>query len=104
MQPNKIDTLFFKFKNFEIKNRLLGRTLLLTKKNLIFMKKVLLTLSAVALLAVVFSSCKKECYCTTTVMGLPLEQMVGEMSASDCESFDNAAWTTLGYTFECEAR
>jgi hypothetical protein len=70
------------------------------------MKKVLLTLSAVALLAVVFSSCKKECYCTATMGGMTLinDQLVGEMSAAECESFDNAAWTAMGYTFECEAR
>lgn len=70
------------------------------------MKKVLLTLSAVALLAVVFSSCKKECYCTATAMGMTIinDQLVGEMSASECEAFDNPIWTAAGYTFECEAR
>ena len=70
------------------------------------MKKVLLTLSAVALLAVVFSSCKKECYCTATSMGMTIinDQLVGEMSASECEAFDKPNWTAAGYTFECEAR
>jgi hypothetical protein len=68
------------------------------------MKKVLLTLSAVALLAVVFSSCKKECYCTATVMGMSVEQMVGEMSASECETFDNEVWSSTGVSFVCEAR
>lgn len=70
------------------------------------MKKVLLTLAGVALLAVVFSSCKKECYCSATYSGMTLinDQMVGEMSAADCEAYNNDQWTALGYTFECEAR
>jgi hypothetical protein len=70
------------------------------------MKKILLTLAGVALLAVVFSSCKKECYCTATYGGVDLltDQMVGEMTTSECEAYSNDSWTALGYTFTCEAR
>lgn len=70
------------------------------------MKKVLLTLSAVALLAVVFSSCKKECYCTAKMGSTVIysDMLVGEMTSSECAAFDNPTWTSMGLTFECEAR
>ena len=66
------------------------------------MKKMLVVLGVVA-----FSfgavSCKKECMCTVTVLGVTgPETSRGEISKSDCEAF-NADLGDLGKT-ECKLK
>ncbi|PKP19479.1 MAG: hypothetical protein CVU04_05865 [Bacteroidetes bacterium HGW-Bacteroidetes-20] len=72
------------------------------------MKKVLLTLSAVALLAVVFSSCKKECYCTTKdLQGNIIEQdeLIPVISTSaECSAYETSANLGGFYEVKCDAR
>lgn len=70
------------------------------------MKKVLLTLAGVALLAVVFSSCKKDCYCTTKVNGVVYMEdqlMPGITTTEQCTLYDDSQ-SAMGVDIECDAR
>jgi hypothetical protein len=70
------------------------------------MKKVLLTLAGVALLAVVFSSCKKDCYCTSKVDGVVImddEQIPGLTTSAQCSLYEDTA-TMAGEDIVCDAR
>lgn len=70
------------------------------------MKKVLLTLAGVALLAVVFSSCKKECYCTTKVNGevfMEDQLMPGITTSAECTLYDDTQ-SAAGVDIVCDAR
>lgn len=71
------------------------------------MKKIILTLTIAVLTAFLFSSCNKECYCTVKngediIPGYD-HQVVGSMTAKDCEAFSDSEWNRLGYTYTCTA-
>ena len=70
------------------------------------MKKVLLTLAGVALLAVVFSSCKKDCYCTTKINGevyMEDQLMPGITTATQCSLYQDTK-VAAGVDIVCDAR
>ena len=70
------------------------------------MKKVLLTLAGVAFLAVVFSSCQKDCYCTTKVDGVVVtedELIPGLTTSTQCALYEETA-TFAGEDIVCDAR
>lgn len=52
------------------------------------MKKVLLTLAAIALVGIAFTSCSKSCSCTTTVNGIASATVENSSvsNESDCEA------------------
>lgn len=72
------------------------------------MKKVILTLAAVALLAVVFSSCSKECYCTTKDLdGTVIFEDVlvpGLTTSSQCAAYETTQNMSGFQEVECDAR
>lgn len=69
------------------------------------MKKLILSIAVIALVAVLCSSCKKVCNCTVKSGDIVLPgyeaQAVGEMSEDDCTAYDEPTWNTLGYTYTC---
>lgn len=72
------------------------------------MKKVILTLAAVALLAVVFSSCTKECYCTTKdLQGNVIEEdeLIPALTTStQCAAYETSANMGGFEVVQCDAR
>lgn len=72
------------------------------------MKKVILTLAAVAFLAVVFSSCTKECYCTTKdLQGNIIEEdeLIPLLTTSaECATYETTANMGGFQDVECDAR
>jgi hypothetical protein len=69
------------------------------------MKKIVLTLVVLGLATVLFSSCKKICYCTVQKDDVTLagydNLAVGEMTEDDCTAYSDTTWTSLGYTYTC---
>lgn len=66
------------------------------------MKKRLILISALFVVAALFASCKKNCICTVTTSGSSVSHDMGEMTKSECESYTSAAWELPGITFKCE--
>lgn len=64
------------------------------------MKKVLLTLAAVAFLAAISTSCVKSCYCTFDGED---EMYAGEMTSAQCNAYEATA-AISGQTVVCDAR
>lgn len=53
------------------------------------MKKVLLSLAAVALVSIAFTSCNKSCTCSTTIAGVTSTAEVSAVdNSNDCEAMN----------------
>lgn len=68
------------------------------------MKKVLAILFVAALMGVTFTSCKKDCTCTTKVIGFDEAEAsynYGKLSKKDCQALEDEANTVIGTTTTC---
>ncbi len=69
------------------------------------MKKIVLSILVLAVVAILFSSCNKVCNCTVQYNSITLPGYdnlpVGEMSEDDCTAYTDATWDGLGYTYTC---
>lgn len=71
------------------------------------MKKRLILVSALILVAVLFSSCDKikTCVCTVKINDIVYEGYdklpVGELKEEDCTAYKDDTWDELGYSYEC---
>ena len=63
------------------------------------MKKLMCVLAAVALVAVVSTSCKKTCECTTKAGGVVIATASSEIKKGKCSDLDSKT-TVLGITQE----
>ncbi len=69
------------------------------------MKKIIVSIAVIALVALFCTSCNKVCTCTVKSGDIVLEGYeniaVGEMPEDDCTGFQDDTWNTLGYTYTC---
>lgn len=69
------------------------------------MKKLILSIAVIALVAVLCSSCNKVCNCTVKSGDIVLEGYesiaIGEMTEDECTAYQDTTWDGFGYTYTC---